>query len=158
MELLLNRLWPNNIATVGALYVDGANECFTLELPLTFEGSENVPDLTCVLAGRYRVLLQPSPHFEASTDPWVKQFASRMPHLQSVPGRSHVMVHWGDVPQNFEGCIGVGNIRASMTTIGDSRAAFEALFNKIDVAITAEQEVWITLENDGEAEDAWPNS
>jgi Steigviridae/Suoliviridae L,D-carboxypeptidase/transpeptidase len=156
VELLVKRYWPNNIATIGALYVDGANECFSLELPLTFEGNENVPNVTCILAGRFRILLQPSPHFEASKDPWVKQYVARMPHLQNVPGRSYVMVHFGDLPADTDGCILVGNVRTSMTAIGDSRAAFEVLFNKINAAITAGQEVWITLENDGEPQDAWP--
>lgn len=156
MELLLKRLWPNNIATIGALYVDGANECFSLELPLTFEGKENVPNLTCVQAGRFQILLQPSPHFEQSSDPWVKKFATRMPHLQNVPGRSYVMVHFGDFVADTDGCILVGNIRTSMTAIGDSRAAFEALFNKMQIAMAAGQEVWITIEDDGEPTDVWP--
>ena len=125
MQLTLKRLWFTDESTQGELYIDGAFQCYTLELP----NKDGLPG-SCIPQGTYKIELQSSPKFELSTDPWVQQYAKQMPHLVGIPRRSLIMIHWLNTPEETEGCIGVGE-SYSTNFIGESRAAFEALFPKI---------------------------
>jgi len=49
-----------------------------------------------------------------------------MPHIV-VPNRSLIMIHWGNVVENTDGCILVGATH-DLDEVGESRAAFSALF------------------------------
>lgn len=141
MKLKTSRIWPSPLATMGALYCNGASQgIFTLE-PGSAQGKGPIP------ASIYNVVLLPSPHFMASTDPWVKKYAEKMPHLEDVPGFTHVMIHWGDLPENTEGCILVANIRISQTTLGDSRRAFAALYTKITGCLSRGEGVSMEMED-----------
>ena len=47
--------------------------------------------------------------------------------VMDVPGRSYIMVHPGNWPENFEGCIGVGTdymILSGRNAVSNSREAF----------------------------------
>lgn len=121
MELTLGRLYPSPDATVGVLYVDGVVECFTMERPAV-----QIPP------GRYPVTLYNSPHF------------GRLVPLIGVPGRTYIEMHYGNYPQESDGCVLVGETRISETEIGLSRAAFDALFPKIEAALQG-GEVWLTV-------------
>jgi hypothetical protein len=150
MNLDIRRIWPSAQATVGALYVDEESDCYSLE-----PGSEGKGPIP---AGTYDVKLLPSAHFQESEDPWVKRYASQMPHLQNVPGRTHIMIHWGDDPEDTEGCVLVGNRRMSDFMIGDSRNAFAALYIKITNAFAHGELVSISISDNGRADEVWPNS
>jgi hypothetical protein len=135
------RIWPSPAGTLGALYIDNASQgVFTLE-PGSAQGKGPIP------AGIYQVVLLPSPHFEASEDPWVKQYASKMPHLVDVPNFTSVMIHWGDLPENTEGCVLVGNIRISATEIGDSRRAFATLYKTMAMAFGRNESVSMEMQD-----------
>jgi Family of unknown function (DUF5675) len=138
MELLLQRLSDNAECMIGALYIDGANECFTLEKPLQFDGQENIHDKTCIPQGRYQVVNQESP-----------KFGQMMPHLVDVPNRDHVMFHWGNTAVDTDGCILLGEVRLSDTMIGESKAAFQAFVPKLEQAWANSEEVWLTVKNPG---------
>lgn len=125
MKLTLNRKWPTPASTGGELLLDGAWECFTLELPV----GDGKPG-SAIPPGTYAVKIAPSP-----------KFGRDMPRLYDVPGRSGILIHWGnyagDIPAtaaieeaDTEGCILVGQVR-SQDFVGQSSAAFEALFSKI---------------------------
>jgi hypothetical protein len=131
--------------------VDDVSECYSME-PGSKQGKGPIP------AGTYNVVLLPSPHFEESTDPFVKRYASKMPHLQKVPGRSEIMIHWGDDPEDTEGCVLVGNRRMSDFLIGDSRNAFAALYVKISAAFDRGEIVSISISDNGKADEVWPNA
>lgn len=133
MELLLTRKWPSSNSTIGTLQIDGVNECFTLELPLN--GGDNAPNTSAILPGRYRILMSNSPHFGRD-----------MPHLQDVPGRTYVMIHWGDYPKDTDGCIIVGRTKG-VDFVGVSRDEFDNyLLPKILAALQDGGEVWITIQ------------
>lgn len=134
MNLTLNRKWLTPVSTGGELLLDGAWECFTLELPVR-DGKPG----SAIPAGTYVVKITPSP-----------KFGRDMPRLYDVPGRSGILIHWGnvagDIPttavveeSDTEGCILVGQTR-SEDFVGKSRLAFEELLTKIaaapDCAIT----------------------
>jgi len=124
MELLLKRKPTVDGAILGDLSVDGVRECFTLER----SGVEIQP-------GRYPVTITPSAHF-----------GLLLPLIGNVPGRSGLRIHSGNVPDDSEGCVLVGQSRA-VDSVLDSRLAMAALQPKIAGALAHGQQVWITIEN-----------
>jgi len=139
MELTLKRYQYDELATLGRLYVDGKLQCFTLELPFV-DGRVG----TAIPEGRYPVVHQPSPKFIAQIgDPWVQQYAHSMPHVLEIPGRSLIMIHWGNTPANTEGCILVGN-EVGGDALEHSRVAFAELYGIIFSAM-ANDECYLTV-------------
>jgi len=130
MNLLLVRGPQDPNSTPGSLAVDGIFQCRTLELPVR----DGLPG-SAIPAGKYPIVLAPSPKFMASMDPWVKSYASQMPHIQPIPGRSLIMLHWGNVPENTDGCVLVGQTRPAPDALGNSRPAFAALFIAIQAGV-----------------------
>lgn len=140
MELTLNRNSFDTNSTQGSLAIDGSFQCYTLELP-NVDGNPG----SCIPQGRYKVVLAPSPKFMAKgeSDSWVQEYANQMPHLEGIPGRSLIMIHWGNDPRDTEGCILVGQ-NQSVDEVENSRAAFSDLWSKIDGSAT-DDECWITV-------------
>lgn len=136
MQLLLQRLSGNSECTMGALSIDGASQCFTLELPTQFEGQQNVPLKTCILAGDYEVDRLYSPHFQRM-----------MPHLVNVSRRTEVEIHIGNKAEDIRGCIIVGELRISDTMIGESAIAFEALDRQLEAAWANGERIYIKIED-----------
>lgn len=144
MELRLDRQESDAIRTSGALQVDGAFECFTLEdvirEPAGWKAGEpvaswKVPGETAIPAGRYRVTVTRS-----------ARFGRDLPLLNQVPGFAGIRIHPGNSATDTEGCILVGEI-AEGEEVLQSRHAFAALFEKIEGALAAGDEVWIDVVN-----------
>jgi len=131
MILTLSRTVFSPDYTMGELTVDGSPECATLELPV----KDGLPG-SAIPEGNYPVVLAPSPKFEASTDPWVLNYASQMPHVIHIPNRTLIMIHWGNEVVDTDGCVLVGQ-RAEVGFIANSRLAFAKLFVKIQAGIRA---------------------
>lgn len=121
MKIQVQREWKSAKSTTGELYIDGEFECFTLEDIVRPKG-EKVYGETAIPAGLYRVTLEFSPKFNR-----------RVPHIQNVPGFTSILIHPGNTSADTEGCLLVGQTH-SEDFIGQSKAAFEALFRKMDGA------------------------
>ena len=121
---------------IGTLAIDGASECFTLELPLLFDGQENIHNKCCIPEGRYEVMRLYSPHF-----------GQMMPHIVNVPGRDNIMFHWGNTAADTDGCILVGQQRNSETMLGESRAAFDEFEPKLETAWANNEQIFVTIKN-----------
>ena len=128
MNLTLKRVILTPDYTQGELSVDGSPQCVTLELPVR----DGLPG-SAIPEGNYPVVLAPSPKFEASTDPWVLQYAAKMPHVIHILNRTLIMIHWGNIEADTEGCILVGQRVSGPAFIANSRLAFETLFIKIEI-------------------------
>lgn len=147
MELYLYRDIFDSVSTEGDLFVEGAHECYTLELP----NKDGRPG-SCIPRGRYRIELEPSPkflHLAADTNLNVvsrafwQKYASQMPHITGIPTRSLIMLHPGNRVAQTDGCVLVGQGRGD-DLVWSSDAAFEALFPKIKQACENEG-CWITV-------------
>lgn len=140
MNLILQRLHFTKLSTCGELTIDDDREifCKTLELPV----KDGRPG-SAIPAGRYKIELLPSPKFMISAQPWVRSYAEKMPHLVSVPGRSYIMIHYGNHPHDTDGCILVG-LTHGLDEVGDSRKAFELLIDKIEEPARA-GECWLDV-------------
>ena len=147
MRPRLSRRWFSERSTIGQLYVDDVEECFTLEdrvrhdPDLTTAANEaKVPGRTAIPAGRYRVVITWSPRFKAD-----------LPELLDVPGFTAIRVHAGNTDADTAGCILVGRIREP-DRISASRSALEALVPKLLDGLAA-GEIWIDVEQVGVPEE-----
>jgi hypothetical protein len=114
MQLTLERFNFTPLSTIGSLAIDGANFCWTLELPIKDGGPGSA-----IPAGTYKVIAYPSPKFQRM-----------MPLLADVPGRSNIEMHWGNEPKDTDGCILLGNSMPGADYIGNSRMAFDDFWEK----------------------------
>ena len=141
MELLLNRQFETELSTIGTLALNGVTQCFVLELPWR----DNQPDISRIPAGTYGVQLLPS-----------KKFNRIMPHLIDVPNRSEIEIHWGNAPQDTDGCILVGSSRGT-DYVYHSVETFSELFPQLQAAADASEAISITIvDPDGSA--SFPNA
>jgi Family of unknown function (DUF5675) len=101
-------------AIFGDLSISNAHVCYTLERP----GVE-------IPAGTYPVTLYFSPHF-----------GRIMPLLENVPGRSYIEIHFGNWPDQSDGCILVGEEQDVVAgDVLDSVVAFDVLFPLVEQAV-----------------------
>jgi hypothetical protein len=120
MLLLVERDTFTPESTEGTLYIDGVQFCWTLELPVR----DGLPG-SAIPVGIYNVSAYPSPKF------------GRLMPLLDVPGRSNIEVHWGNTPEDTNGCILLGGTRPGKDFIGDSRQIFDEFWAKTQGAIEA---------------------
>ncbi|MEO6823597.1 MAG: DUF5675 family protein [Nitrosospira sp.] len=119
MELNVKRTDLSENCTIGELSVGGQFECYTLEdtvRPVKIKG------VTAIPAGRYEVIINYS-----------QRFNRQLPLLMNVRDFEGVRIHPGNTAADTEGCILVGQTK-SEGFVGESRRAFEQLFNKLQVA------------------------
>lgn len=95
----------------------------------------------------------------ASSDPYVMQYAQKMPHI-ICPPRSLIMFHWLNFPTETDGCVGTG-LTHDVDEIGEARAAFTQLFKLIEAPALA-GECWVNVQGgtpmaaDRAERDVWP--
>lgn len=122
----------DGIATIGDLYVDDVWECYTLED--VEQLGPKVPGQTAIPTGWYKVVITMSPRFKRL-----------LPLLVDVPGFDGIRIHPGNDAEDTHGCLLVGQTKGD-DTIGGSRAAFNALYLKLqDVLDRQGGEVWINV-------------
>jgi len=131
LKLTLHRVLMNETCTIGELYVENVIECHTLELPVRdgLPGSA-IPEGIFLVANRF------SPHF-----------GRNVPHIDNIPNRSEIEIHWGNTQENTRGCILVGRTWSpgDPCFISESRLAFDALYEKIAAAFSAGDSVTIEI-------------
>lgn len=124
MELILKRENPIGEAIPGELLQDGVHVCDTLERVAV-----------AIPLGRYKIGIHDSPHF-----------GRQMPELLDVPGRSDILVHWGNYPHNSDGCILVGESTDGKTgDIFNTKAEFDTLWRTLLSPASIGAGVWITI-------------
>lgn len=136
MEMRAKRTWYTYHSTISDLNIDDRHECWVLEDTRRPDG-EKVHGRTCIPPGRYKVVITRS-----------QRFGIDLPLLVDVPGFSGVRIHPGNTDADTEGCLLPGRTRVT-DRVGESRAAFDALYAKIRDAIDDGEGCWITME-DGE--------
>lgn len=140
MELILEREPSGAHATLGKLSCGGEFVCDTLEDVVRERPGEPVESWkvkgeTAIPAGRYAVTLTHSERFKRT-----------LPLLGGVPGFSGIRIHPGNTAADTEGCILPGK-RVGPATVIESRKVFLELYMRIDDALKAGSEVWITVRN-----------
>jgi hypothetical protein len=152
MELVLRRddplfdrsVFPAKGTTFGRLFVDGAQECQTLEDAVLEDEYAHVedwkiPGRSATPAGRYRIEAQDSP-----------KFGARTLTLLGVPGFDYIRIHSGETIEDTEGCIVVGDqvdLFRHRISGGKLRGVLQKLKDKVLAALDAGEEVWIEIHN-----------
>lgn len=132
MELEVTRNSCRATCTIGKLYVDGHDTCFTLEDVVRPDGVK-VYGETAIPAGRYQVTITFS-----------NRFQRLLPLINDVPMFSGIRIHPGNTDKDTHGCLLVGE-EVSGDMLLHSRAAFEPLFTQIQNAIHDGEGVWLTI-------------
>lgn len=142
MEMIVIRGIPRKTCVISSLFIDEAQlpECLVLEdIPREVAGeavtSWKIKDVTAIPKGRYAVVVTDSIHF-----------GKKLPELLKVPGYTGVRIHSGNTALDTEGCLLIGEARGlGGESVINSRIAFAKLFAKIEAALAAGEEVWITI-------------
>lgn len=116
----LVRHWLTSKSTIGELAM-GNFRCYTLEDPVRH--GPKIPGQTAIPAGTYPLRITWSPRF--------KQY---MPVIEDVPGFTGIRIHWGNFPENTEGCVLVGRQRGE-DAIFESRAIYGAFRLELEAAL-----------------------
>lgn len=140
MKLTLNRNPSGASCTIGDLLVDGEFFCHTLEdvireVPGQPVAAWKVPGSTAIPAGTYAFEIVHSPRFNRD-----------VPRLIGVPGFEFIEIHPGNTDADTAGCILVGQWTGG-ASISNSRKAFEALFDLIEISNIAKQSLTIEVCN-----------
>ena len=125
MKLRLERFEYGSTYTIGKFYIDGVYHSFSLE-DVVRKG-EKVNGQTAIPTGTYSVIIDVS-----------NRFKRRLPHVLNVPGFEGVRIHTGNSSADTEGCILLGTTWAGKDFIGNSKIAFDPLFDKMELEKTIE--------------------
>jgi len=128
VKLRLERSPSAHGATIGELTVDGAFECYTCEDEVREIEGQPVPSwkikgATAIPRGTYGIVITPS-----------ARFSRELPLLVDVAGFDGIRIHPGNTSADTDGCILPGRTRTDRT-VGESKAAFSALYGKIQQAL-----------------------
>jgi hypothetical protein len=142
VHLVLERQPSGISCTIGKLYIDGQFECFTLEDLIRETDGKPVAEWkiygkSAIPAGTYEVKITMS-----------NRFKRELPLLVNVEGFTGVRVHPGNTDADTEGCILPGTrVAPHGEAIEQSRAAFDRLFEKLEGAQEAGEEITIEVRN-----------
>ena len=124
MILELKRKIFTDDSTIGEISIDGIFVCYTLEDKVR---PTKIKSVTAIPYGKYELAITFS-----------NRFQQYMPLLLNVPGFEGVRIHSGNKSADTEGCILVGSSK-SLNFIGNSRATFKSLFERIKTASKTEK-------------------
>lgn len=139
MKIEVKRIHFDPDYTIGELRIEGVRHCFTLEDTVREKEGVSVadwkiPGKTAIPEGRYEVKVSYS-----------NRFKRHLPILLNVPGFVGIRIHPGNSSKDTEGCILVGDNWGGGDFIGNSRHAFQSLFNKILDARNQDEDVWMEI-------------
>ena len=135
MNLVSRRFEYGQNYTVSRLYVEGVYQCYILEDVVRAPGVK-VAGATAIPAGKYTVIVDFSDHFQKD-----------LPHILNVPMFDGIRIHSGNTDLDTEGCLLVGMGWGGGDSVSNSRVAFDALFSKLQKAISDEDEITIDVQD-----------
>jgi hypothetical protein len=135
MKLTLQRGNFTKESTGGILAVNDTLQCFTLEDQV--RSGPKVMGETAIPFGTYEVILSMSPKFKRI-----------MPEILNVPGFTGIRIHTGNVDEDTEGCLLVGEnlgIDNNDIKLLNSKIAYVKLFPILQKAFDAKEKIFITI-------------
>lgn len=128
MKILVQRTQKTPESTPGVVFVDGVQECYSLE-PGTEQDKGPIPprEYPCIVS-------------------YSSKFRRPMPLLYNVPGFVGIRIHAGNNVYDTRGCIIVGSTPENGKIFG-SKAAFDKLFAMIDGALEAGNSVTVMVQD-----------
>lgn len=143
MNIGLSRFADLADSTIGALYIDGRFDCFSLEdqaQQVKVKGETRIP------SGVYTVKLRTEGQLN-------EKYAGKFPEhrgmlwLQDVPGFEWIYIHVGNTDDHTAGCILVGDTAHAHGELAQSTLAYRRIYGRISNAILAGEPVEISVED-----------
>ncbi len=133
MHLQLLRFSSQADSTLGALFLDGVFQCFTLE---DEQRNKKVYGETRIPAGRYSIQLKIHGGFHERYGQRFIAFHKGMLWLRNVYNFDNILIHIGNKDDDTAGCILVGdtchsNSGGGKGFIGESTNAYKRIYPKI---------------------------
>lgn len=131
MNIELKRIALKDTYTIGKLYIDGAYFCDTLEdkdrglednMPIEKIMFLKKPHITAIPTGTYIVILNYS-----------NRFKRIMPLVMNVKGFAGIRIHAGNISEDTDGCILVGENKAKGKVL-NSKDTYSRLLERIKSA------------------------
>lgn len=144
MELCIDRFDNNTIRCRGRLSIDGTQVSLTLEDPvrdLGDHGKGKIYGKTAIPAGRYKVDITYSPKFK-----------KLMVEFKDVEYFTGIRLHSGNTVDHTLGCPLVGTTHTKDGITGGFDV-MPKIFDRIQKALIAKEEVWVTVQNNFPPED-----
>lgn len=123
--LVLERQEHSDKSIIGSFYIDGDFECYSLELPWR----DNQRSISCIPSGIYKLV----PHkYKGKTNTFalVNDDLKIHHYEQGDSKRSTILIHYGNKPEDIDGCILTGKEKLT-DEVRNSKAALIDLVKKI---------------------------
>lgn len=137
MKLKLVRRESSENCTLGQLFIDDEEQCFTCEDVVRQTDAPvkewKIPGETAIPRGTYEVIINHS-----------VRFAKDLPLLLNVPGFAGIRIHSGNTAADTEGCILVGE-KIGHDAVVESRAALTELMLRMQDAIAAGEKIHLEI-------------
>ena len=148
MKLELVRAKFGKVSTLGKLYIDGVQECWTLEDVVRPRGEAKVKGKTAIPTGIYKITLRKEGGFH-------QRYAKRFPKthegmlwVRDVPGFEWILIHCGNTHEDTQGCVLVGMAPREVKgeyEISHSVDAYKQTYVQVVSALKKGEEVWLTV-------------
>ena len=125
MNLTLERFCAAETAVFGRLLAPSFS-CFTVERPWL----DNRPFVSCIPEGLYP--LRPRRYNRGGYETF---------EIADVPGRTHILIHRGNLPRHVQGCVAVGRALGCIGgewAVTQSAAAFAAWWESVRLEMPRE--------------------
>ena len=149
MKLQVKRLTDSGESTIGALYIDGKFECWTLE---DEHRTKKVFGSTRIPKGKYTITLRKEGgHHTRYLKKFGEDFHKGMLHVRNVPNFKYILIHIGNSADDTAGCLLVGDIannnKINKGRISQSTNAYKRMYEKVRNAIIKGEDVSIEYIN-----------
>jgi hypothetical protein len=144
MKLTVKRFSDNGNATLGAFYINGKFEAFTL---CDEHRDVKVMHETRIPEGTYEVKFRKEGSFHQK---YTAKFGAEhygMLHITNVPKFEYILIHIGNTEKDTSGCILVGDTAFSNHTLGSSTVAYQRLYKKVAMALLKGEKVEIEIKS-----------
>lgn len=128
MRLLVDRVKSNTVATLSAVYLDGAHQCDGLEPPFQLE---KIAGKTRIPAGVYRVGVRKVGGFHAKYAERFPAFHRGMLEILNVPNFTAVLIHCGNTYLDTKACLLTGQAAKGKLELAQSALTYERLYRAV---------------------------
>ncbi len=141
MHLNLVRYASGSLSTLGVLAIDGVFACHTLENPW----KDNQRSISSIPGGTYRLGLRTEGGWHGrALKKFGPEFHQGMIEVKDVPGRTFILLHWGNRPRDTDGCPLVGST-VDEDFVGQSVKAYQKIYPDIAGALLDGEDVRLTI-------------
>jgi hypothetical protein len=148
MDVKVYRYSSQSRTTLGAMHINGAFECYTLE---DRHREEKVRGETRIPKGKYKIGIRTVGGTHARYSKKFPSFHKGMLEVLNVPNFKYILIHIGNDEYDTEGCLLVGdyanNNKLQKGKLTSSTNAYMKMYNKILDAINKGEEVYIEYLN-----------